>query len=726
MQLDIHLAGSKEIESFIAAGSGKREAVGNLTITGAVSQTAFDKLPKRILAVNGTVTFINLVKDMPNPVAGVGSFFEHITCNGGIKFINAPALTWPDHFNRGQDGNGNPIPDNITHVKGDFVFDRCNMAFSGNDGWYKRLFFSGIKRVDGDFIITNFHQILNATSGMALEHVGGNFEISFPTGHARSRSYEFGFLNLKTIGGNIYINGATNDQGETQWRSLTFLASLESVGGDVKIINLPKVNISGQGSNPYGWCYVRHLIDNGVINYPERTVEIGNEPRIKLSNLGGCRDGIHPENPPQPLPGPIEFDSITALSANDFLNSIGVNSAIYRRGEDIDNTIACCKYIGARWIRMGGAANTPETTSKIKKLYQEAGVKVCLGLGSGGTNIEAVIASAQIIAGFNGLLAIEGCNEPNNWDIIYNAEQGGKHYSWLPVAKLHRDLYLAVKNNPLLSKYPVWSTTETGAQTDNCGLQYLQIPAGANTLMPQGTQYADYANCHNYFAHPNFTAIKDNQTWRAADPSSSSPVDSLYGNFGNTWLNHFPGYDDSQLNQLPRITTETGINISGSVTEEVQALMYMSNYLSQFKRGWSYTAMYILRDRSDEGGNQSFGFYKTDYTARTAAHYLHNLTTILNDNNTFLQSKTLQYSILNQQDTVHDLLLQKSNGTLMLVVWGERFTGGVDEVTIKFKQQVETIKIYNPTLGIDAIESLHSIDEVSLPITNHPYIIQLE
>ena len=57
-------------------------------------------------------------------------------------------------------------------------------------------------------------------------------------------------------------------------------------------------------------------------------------------------------------------------------------------------------------------------------------------------------------------------------------------------------------------------------------------------------------------------------------------------------------------------------------------------YLDQFKRGWSYTSVYILRDRTDEAGNQRFGFYKPDYTPRKAALYLHNLTTILADKGT--------------------------------------------------------------------------------------------
>ena len=98
-------------------------------------------------------------------------------------------------------------------------------------------------------------------------------------------------------------------------------------------------------------------------------------------------------------------------------------------------------------------------------------------------------------------------------------------------------------------------------------------------------------------------------------------------------------------------------------------------YLDQFKRGWSHTAVYLLRDRTDEGGNQSFGFFKSDYTPRKAAVYLHNLTTILADRGSLDKPGQLNYSIPEQPPTVHEMLLQKSDGTFELVVWGERLEG---------------------------------------------------
>src|SRR5262249_19449112 len=169
-----------------------------------------------------------------------------------------------------------------------------------------------------------------------------------------------------------------------------------------------------------------------------------------------------------------------------------------------------------------------------------------------------------------------------------------------------------------------------------------------------GTKYADYANVHNYFYHPNSPGVEDNKTWNAADPTSACKVDGLYGEYGVTWARHFPGYSGDDLLNLPRVTTETGTTINGAITEDIHALNLLSLYLDQFKRGWSYTANYLLRDRVDEAGNQTFGFYRPDYTPRKAALYLHNLTTILADNGTLKRPGQMNYSIPNRLPPVHD------------------------------------------------------------------------
>ena len=100
--------------------------------------------------------------------------------------------------------------------------------------------------------------------------------------------------------------------------------------------------------------------------------------------------------------------------------------------------------------------------------------------------------------------------------------------------------------------------TEGGAEVQNVGLQFLTIPAGATTVMPIGTQYADYANAHNYVTGI-WGVFQDNQAWNAADPTLFGMWDSTAPEFGVTWYKNYPGYSSAQLRSfLPRVTTETG------------------------------------------------------------------------------------------------------------------------------------------------------------------------
>jgi len=414
----------------------------------------------------------------------------------------------------------------------------------------------------------------------------------------------------------------------------------------------------------------------------------------------------------------------TAVPATDFLNSLGVCSAISRRGENLAETIQAAKFLGLRWFRSGYESDLP--VADLIELHQQTGVRFSYGLMSGGTNIARLLDGARQLAAAGALLALEGNNEPNNWGVTYGGQAGGRNLSWLPLATLQADLYRAVKSDPVLKDYPVWSPSEMGAETDNVGLQFLTIPNGGGCLMPDGTRFADAANCHNYLTHPGWPGLHDNQTWVAADPSAACRVDGLRGNHGLTWAHHYPGYSGTDLLTLPRVTTETGVAIDGVVTEELQAWLYLSVYLDQFKRGWNYTSIYLLRDRSDEDGNQTFGFYKAGYAPRKAAVYLHNLTTILADDSSIRAPGTVNYSIPNQPATVHDLLLQKHDGTFELVAWDERFAGGADSVNVNLRTPCSSVKIYDPTTGTSPIQTLNNVNSVALTLSNHPMIIEIE
>ena len=420
--------------------------------------------------------------------------------------------------------------------------------------------------------------------------------------------------------------------------------------------------------------------------------------------------------------------TITAIPTTDFLDSIGIVSTFPDRGQPVEKTIEMVNYAGFRWVRAGIEGltdNGPTNVGMFLKLHRATGVRFSWGLGSGGYDLPKLLGTGRSIAEAGALLAFEGNNEPNNWPVNYRGETGGGlDHSWLPLAKLQRDLYQGVKGDPLLARYPVWSPSETGAQTDNTGLQFLEVPPGAGTLMPAGTKFADFANVHNYIYHPHSPNPGDNKVWNAADPSAASQVDGLYGNFGRTWRKWFSGYSQPQLDSLPRVTTETGAGITDQITEEMQGMHLVNLYLAQFKRGYRYTSVYLLRDRTDEGGNQTFGFFRPDYSPRRAAVYLHNLTSILADKGRVEQAGRLDFTIRDQPDTVHELLLQSSDGSFKLVVWGERLRGE-DRIAIDFGQPPGSVTIFDPIVGTKPVRVLQHPRTVELAVGNHPWVIAI-
>jgi|SRR6266566_1652038 len=402
----------------------------------------------------------------------------------------------------------------------------------------------------------------------------------------------------------------------------------------------------------------------------------------------------------------------TAASCDTFLSSLGVNTHV-SQGYNPGSYVLPLRYLGVRNIR-----DSERDLRGLLLLHQQAGVQVDLL----GADVVELTNAARTLAKAGALMAIEGPNEPNNFLITYNGKQGGgADGSWLPVAELQRDLYSAVKNDPELKQYPVFHVSEGGAETENVGLQFLTIPAGAKTLLPDGTRYADYANPHNYVVGIGIGYV-DNQAWQAADPTLDGHWDGLYVEHGRTWKGHFPGYSNDELQVLPRVTTETGWEAPTPKEEPTQGIVLVNTYLAQFKRGWRYTFIYQLGEGQGGGGNH--GLFHENWTPKLAATYIHNLTTILADRTPIANPGTLDYSIPDQPSTVHDLLLQRSDGVFQLVIWGEQVSGS-NNVTVNLGKSRATVKVYDVTLGTDPIQTLTNVDRVLLTMTDHAVIIEI-
>lgn len=414
--------------------------------------------------------------------------------------------------------------------------------------------------------------------------------------------------------------------------------------------------------------------------------------------------------PPASMQAPLR---VPAASADAFLNSIGVNMHV-DQGYDPEAYVEPLRYTGIRQVRDGER----NILSDIM-IHQKTGVHFTINAGG---DLDGLLSAGRTLAAAGALLALEGPNEPNNFAITYGGRQGGgRGGTWVPVAQFQKDLYAAAKADPVLRQYPVFGPSETGAETDNAGLQFLVVPAGADALVPSGTRFADDVNVHNYVSG-NGNYYEANQAWNAADPTLNARWDGLYGNHGVTWYRHYQGYAKNELIAVPRVTTETGWDAATDPGgQHTQGTVLTNTYLAQFKRGWSYTFVYEMRD--GEGGTGEQGLYHAA-APKPAATYLHNLTTLLSDNNPIGETGALTYAVPSEPVTVHDLLLQKSTGQFELVLWDERVQGS-DIVAIDLGAPRKLVQIYDITIGTAPVQTLANAAALQLTLSDHAMIVEI-
>jgi hypothetical protein len=137
---------------------------------------------------------------------------------------------------------------------------------------------------------------------------------------------------------------------------------------------------------------------------------------------------------------------------------------------------------------------------------------------------------------------------------------------------------------------------------------------------------------------------------------------------------------------------------------------------------WSYTFIYELGDGEGGGGNQ--GLFHSDWTPKLAATYIHNLTTILADAGPPITPGVLEFAIPNRPETVHRMLMQKSNGDFELAVWGEQ-TQGSNDVVVDLAEAASKVSVYDVTVGSKPVQTLANVKSLPLTLSDHAMIIEL-
>ena len=301
--VDIYLRSKAEVLAYIENPDSPSE-VDNFTIDAPdLDRATFNSIPNKLLTVNGTFSMLNLTHyketpsfNDPESINQLMPFFGAVEMKGGLVFKNCPYLAYPGlAFNN--------AVNTLTVINGDLIIENCkNFPHPGTQDWKPTDSYGIVEEITGDYIVRASGKNFTNKSLQSLRKVGGDFIIANPQLKANNMN-RLGCFNLTEIGGDLIIDGTStnpetglpNEDVICSFKSLTCFQSLERVGGDVKILNCPFITDYGNTSDDqdnYGYCFIRYLIDEGIIDYANHDVELGASDDLKdLSLLGGCFDG---------------------------------------------------------------------------------------------------------------------------------------------------------------------------------------------------------------------------------------------------------------------------------------------------------------------------------------------------------------------------------------------------------------------------------------------------
>ncbi|MDE5446977.1 RHS repeat protein [Bradyrhizobium sp. CSA207] len=399
------------------------------------------------------------------------------------------------------------------------------------------------------------------------------------------------------------------------------------------------------------------------------------------------------------------------LSASGFINSIGVNTHAGFGWTDYNNLalmVDDLKYLGV--TRLRDAMGTSPAAQPVVEGLAAAGYKfdflVSSALPQQGTaSLQKYIVSLEkFMASHPGTIsAIEGLNEANHQPFSYNGSS-----SLSAAAQFQSALYQAVKGDAALSSIPVFNLSL--AYNDPQGYSQLGDMSGS----------VDFANAHAYVS----TSLTTGSSLAATLSAVSTAA---------------PG--------KPVVITETGYTTQANsqylgVDETVQAKSILNTLVDAYKAGVSATYLYEMFDRDSSASNinpeANFGLFNSDGTPKLAATAIHNLTSILADDGKggLQPTDPLNYTLSNMPASGNSMVLGKSNGAYELVVWAEpklwndaadaEISNPTQSVTVNLGGVHHSVKVYDTLTGTSAIASYTDVSTITIPVSDHPLVIEID
>ncbi len=184
--------------------------------------------------------------------------------------------------------------------------------------------------------------------------------------------------------------------------------------------------------------------------------------------------------------------------------------------------------------------------------------------------------------------------------------------------------------------------------------------SGAYASAGNVSSLINFNNLHVYFGGRN----PGSDGWGGGDAQGNS-----YGSFA-WWMDQ----GNSDAPNVPDIITESGYYMASKpspyqIPESVAASYIPRTYLLAFNHGVKRTFVHELLD---EDASPYFGLLRYDLSERPAYTAVKNLVSLVSDPGVSFSPAKLDYTVSGGDSTLNHTLLQRRNGTFLLMMWLER------------------------------------------------------
>lgn len=432
-----------------------------------------------------------------------------------------------------------------------------------------------------------------------------------------------------------------------------------------------------------------------------------------------CSTGIAPskdvvsvsEKLPKPLPIP--------RSAADFHRSIGVViNKIHRLDSDefgkLKERIGDLSPGTVRGTFFPTVAEDDILHKRYREIYEEFGIPVCGNARESFSTDDPEETMTQIAAevrkASDYLFLLEGPNEPYHKNENFNYKGHGSQHKtgellgdgWEKGSVLFmQDLYRAVRSYPQLDhiKIVASSTTNGPWKPNNEIADYFR----ENNV--DAESFLDYNNIHKY-----------------------------HMTFPNHRFYEFHRKNREQTPNLPFIITEMGWNSGNAdhdqVNETKKADYTLRNHLLCFNAGSEYAYTFALyhtqvkNRRKGEKGIKEFGLLNKDFSPKPSFTALKNLITLVKDKVAPGERKPLDAAITVSGPKPMQTLLQKSDGSHLLILWNEAENTKTSSIVEMSFPNPKKIAAYIPAKSAD-VQQQGIRKHLKLNITTTPTVLQI-